>query len=63
MNLRQMETTVNLVMNRLMNFETPDIQELSKGPRTGGLFLHDLDMNVWDWTQGVGLYGLEKLQK
>lgn len=62
MNLKQMEAAVNLVLNKLMNFETPDIQELSKGPRTGGIILHDLDMNVWDWTQGVGLYGLEKLQ-
>lgn len=62
MNLIQMETTVNLVMNKLMNFETLEIQELSRGSRTGGLFPHDLDMNVWDWTQGVGLYGLEKLQ-
>lgn len=62
MNLTQMETTAGLVLHRLMNFETPDIQELGRGSRTGGLFLHDLDMQVWDWTQGVGLYGLEKLQ-
>lgn len=62
MNFNQMETTVDLVLNKLMNFEAPDIQELKKKPGNRGLVQHDLDMNVWDWTQGVGLYGLEKLQ-
>lgn len=45
-----------------MNFEVPDIQQLSRGPRNQGLLVYDLDINIWNWPQGVGLYGLEKLQ-
>lgn len=62
MTQEQMEQTVNKVLNKLMNFEVPDIQQLSRGPRNQGLLVHDLDINIWNWPQGVGLYGLEKLQ-
>lgn len=58
----QLEETVNRVLNKLMVLGAPDMELLSQGGNNYGMLAHDLDMNVWDWPQGVGLYGLEKLQ-
>lgn len=40
--------------------DDPALSEAEKRQR--GIFSRDFGIHVWDWPQGVGLYGMEKLQ-
>ncbi|MCQ4086069.1 glycoside hydrolase family 105 protein [Saccharibacillus sp. JS10] len=53
------------VTQRLMNLQRPDNEEELKAmdgdPEKRGYFARDFGMDVWDWPQGIGLYGLSKV--
>ena len=55
-----------LVVNKLMNLGKADEEmdkKTSKESHKKGLIARDFGIQEWDWPQGVGLYGLLKLQK
>lgn len=57
---------INLVVNKLMNLGEPDLESdkaTSKDLHKEGNIARDFGIKVWDWPQGVGLYGLDRLQK
>ncbi|MCS7463842.1 glycoside hydrolase family 88 protein [Paenibacillus doosanensis] len=53
------------VINQLLNLKRPDnesqLKELSDEGKALGYFPRDFGMDEWDWPQGIGLYGLNKL--
>jgi unsaturated rhamnogalacturonyl hydrolase len=55
---------INLLVEKLMNLGVPtcetDIND--KAGLSKGLIPRDFGIQEWDWPQGVGLYGLQKLQ-
>ncbi|TVY08843.1 glycoside hydrolase family 88/105 protein [Paenibacillus cremeus] len=55
------------VINQLLNLKRPDnesqIQQLQSEGKALGYFPRDFGMDEWDWPQGIGLYGLNKLTK
>lgn len=52
------------VLNALLTLEVPEIAlNTSNVFDSKKAYRRDLGMDVWDWPQGVGLYGLEKLQR
>lgn len=51
----------DLVLNRLMNLENRQFDK-DVNPWSGKAG-RDFGIKPWDWPQGVGLYGMEKLQK
>ena len=56
---------LDLVMDKLMNLDTPDIKmDKAAAPEEmkKGLYARDFGIREWDWPQGVGLYGLLQLQ-
>lgn len=56
---------LDLVMDKLMNLDTPDIKmDKAAAPEEmkKGLYTRDFGIREWDWPQGVGLYGLMQLQ-
>lgn len=56
---------LNLVTDKLLKLERPDneaeLQNLGEEAGKRGYFSRDFGMEEWDWPQGVGLYGLQKL--
>lgn len=61
-----LENKTQLVLKALMSLGIPDVaasKELSEQEqRKRGIYLRDFGIDTWDWPQGVGLYGFEKLQ-
>ncbi len=56
---------INLVVDKLMNLGGADYdsdKNTSKEAHKTGLIARDFGIEEFDWPQGVGLYGLEKLQ-
>lgn len=53
------------VTERLMNLQRPEnereLQALEGDAARRGYFARDFGMDVWDWPQGIGLYGLAKV--
>ncbi|WP_084778243.1 glycoside hydrolase family 88/105 protein [Saccharibacillus sacchari] len=53
------------VTRRLMNLQRPDnedeLRALDGDAARRGYFARDFGMDVWDWPQGIGLYGLAKV--
>ncbi|AFC27918.1 hypothetical protein PM3016_979 [Paenibacillus mucilaginosus 3016] len=53
------------VINQLLHLKRPDnevhLKELSDEGTALGYFPRDFGMDEWDWPQGIGLYGLNKL--
>ncbi|MEJ8304297.1 glycoside hydrolase family 88/105 protein [Saccharibacillus sacchari] len=53
------------VTQRLMNLQRPDnedeLKALDGEAARRGYFARDFGMDVWDWPQGIGLYGLAKV--
>ncbi len=53
------------VTQRLMNLQRPDnedeLKALDGDVARRGYFARDFGMDVWDWPQGIGLYGLAKV--
>lgn len=55
---------LDLVINKLMTLGAPENNnELEKGGEAIGFFKRDFGIREWDWPQGVGLYGLNKIMK
>ena len=56
---------IDLVLDALMHLGVPRFTENGKTQEENaktGIFARDYGIHVWDWPQGVGLYGMEKLQ-
>lgn len=53
------------VTQRLMNLQRPgnedELKALDGDAARRGYFARDFGMDVWDWPQGIGLYGLAKV--
>ncbi|HCW53550.1 MAG TPA: glycoside hydrolase 105 family protein [Clostridium sp.] len=63
LNEKRLKTKLDLVVNKLINLKA-DIDEekmLEEGDESIGMFPRDFGFEEWDWPQGVGLYGLYKL--
>lgn len=60
-----LRSKLDLVVNKLLNLDRPtDEKELTEtGGESIGMFPRDFGIQEWDWPQGVGLYGLLKLDK
>lgn len=56
---------LDLVVDKLMNLDRPENEEslTKEGGEAIGMFPRDFGITEWDWPQGVGLYGLSKLNK
>lgn len=55
---------INLLVDKLMNLGVPTCETdiTDKAGLSKGLIPRDFGIQEWDWPQGVGLYGLKKLQ-
>lgn len=55
---------INLLVDKLMNLGAPDCETdiTDKAGLSKGLIPRDFGIQEWDWPQGVGLYGLKKLE-
>ena len=61
----QLLPIIHKVMDKLMNLGGADYdsdKNTSKEQSDQGLIARDFGIEEWDWPQGVGLYGLYKLQ-
>lgn len=55
---------LSLVVNKLINLDkTNDETTIEERSEAVGYFKRDFGIKEWDWPQGIGLYGLIKLQK
>lgn len=67
--ISKLEITEKLgrVTNKLLKLERPrneaELQSLGEAAERRGYFARDFGMEEWDWPQGVGLYGLQKLAR
>lgn len=61
----QILAKIELVVKKLMNLEMPksDKNLTKEDGEAIGIFPRDFGIMEWDWPQGVGLYGLSKLNK
>ncbi len=62
---KEIRAKLDLVVDKLINLDRPANEEkLTKdGGEAIGIFPRDFGIQEWDWPQGVGLYGLLKLDK
>ena len=54
------------VLEKLKNLQPPqiaDIENANSEDLAKGVIVRDFGIEEWDWPQGVGLYGINKLQK
>ncbi len=60
----EIEKKIELVINRLMKLEelSSDDQNVSDDDLKIGLYPRDFGINIWDWPQGVGLYGFHRYE-
>ncbi|MCA0991351.1 glycoside hydrolase family 88/105 protein [Pseudalkalibacillus hwajinpoensis] len=60
------ETKLEMVTAQLLDLKRPENEEalrgLGKQGESMGYYARDFGMGEWDWPQGVGLFGLNKLQ-
>lgn len=66
MNNDQLLSKIHLVVDKLLNLGGADYDSdkaASDEARKKGLIARDFGIEEWDWPQGVGLYGLLKLQE
>lgn len=57
---------LNKVLEKLKNLQPPqiaDIENANSEDLAKGVIARDFGIDEWDWPQGVGLYGINKLQK
>lgn len=62
---KRVEQRLTLVLDALINLDNPDFLKGEGAVQTDpsrGIYARDFSIEHWDWPQGVGLYGLEKLQ-
>lgn len=65
MSNEQLLEKIHLVVEKLMNLGGSDYdkdQTVSSTDTSKGIIQRDFGIEEWDWPQGVGLYGLKKLQ-
>lgn len=65
MKKEQLLPVIYLVMDKLMNLgaaEGNDDKQITQTQIEKGLYSRDFGIEEWEWPQGVGLYGLYKLQ-
>ena len=65
MNNEKLLPIIHRVMDKLMNLGGADYdsdKNASKEQASQGIIARDFGIEEWDWPQGVGLYGLYKLQ-
>ena len=63
--MQELNQKIDLVLDALMHLGVPQFTKTGKTAAEDakrGIFARDYGIRVWDWPQGVGLYGLEKLQ-
>lgn len=61
----QVEDALSLVLDTLMHLGQPKFmqgEDAVQVDKSRGIYARDFGIENWDWPQGVGLYGLEKLQ-
>ncbi len=61
-----LEEKLAKVLDSLLNLQKPEFLQGEKAVKVDaskGIYERDFGMEHWDWPQGVGLYGLEKLQQ
>jgi len=56
----QLLKKINLVVDKLMNLDLPELSDnISVEEQfSRGLIKRDFGIKEWDWPQGVGLYGI-----
>jgi len=61
----QLLKKINLVVDKLMNLDLPELSDnISVEEQfSRGLIKRDFGIKEWDWPQGVGLYGIYKLNE
>lgn len=64
----ELEKKIELVINGLMNLSVPDgaptlddKDSMDQG-ESKGLYPRDFGIDIWDWPQGVGLYGFQRYE-
>ena len=66
MDRQRIDEKLDLVIHKLMTLDDPD-PDIEKTATAAdmkkGLYARDFGIREWDWPQGVGLYGLTRLQK
>lgn len=65
MNKKELNENIEKVVDRLLHFGDADYESdksVSSADTAKGLVARDFGIEEWDWPQGVGLYGLCKLQ-
>ncbi|WP_246553378.1 glycoside hydrolase family 88/105 protein [Paenibacillus tritici] len=66
-NREELLRKLDLVTDKLMKLSRPDneteLQKQVEGAGRHRYFARDFGMEEWDWPQGVGLYGLQKLDR
>jgi len=62
---KEIRAKLDLVVDKLINLDRPANEEklTQEGGEAIGMFPRDFGIKEWDWPQGVGLYGLLKLDK
>lgn len=63
---KELLPNIHLVMDKLMNLGGGDYENdrsVGKEDASRGIIARDFGIEEWDWPQGVGLYGLLKLQR
>lgn len=68
MKKEKIEINLEKVIGKLLNLERPDnehdFQDMSTiEAEKKGYFSRDFGMDEWDWPQGVGLFGLQRIQE
>ncbi len=64
MEKKLLENKIELVINKLMNLEVSNLDKnnMSDEQLKVGLYPRDFGIDIWDWPQGVGLYGFHRYE-
>ncbi len=64
MNKKLLEEKIELVISKLMNLEVSNLdkENMSAEELKVGLYPRDFGIDIWDWPQGVGLYGFQQYE-
>ncbi len=59
-----LEKNIELVISKLMNLEVSNLdkENMSDDQLKIGLYPRDFGIEIWDWPQGVGLYGFHRYE-